>query len=277
MKKRSTGNASCRNSTGQILFLCRNSLYLLSMNAAFQIQFDKLADKIYAIKDKKIDGLPEIEAWRILHFAKIAKMFDSFHAVIFDTKDYITSCSLIRMIYDNWYSYMWIYEFSEGEERQLRYYLYVLDSVVQRKKTIEKLHNEVIVEKQMKRLVDNALVDCTREEQKIKTAIRNLSLFDSYKKNIETAIASESGWRYKSLSLEKIEFHSWSSLYERVSGKETRAFLNYLSQFVHGLYTSSMTIVPTLEEMSYVLQEAQSLIMSMNLYLDENPLYQAYN
>ena len=113
------------------------------MDAAFQLQFDKLANTVLAVSKTDIDALPEIKGWRIRHFAKIAKMFDSFCVMFDGTKDYVTLCALIRMIYDNWYSFLWIYECSEGEDVQLRYYLYVLDSIKQRKTTMLKMINGV--------------------------------------------------------------------------------------------------------------------------------------
>lgn len=69
-----------------------------------------------------------------------------------------------------------------------------------------------------------------------------------------------------------MKYLSWSELYEQISSKETRFFLNYLSQYVHGLYASTLTVVPSEEELSLVLNEGQSLIMSINHYLDSAPL-----
>lgn len=116
------------------------------MYTAFQIQFDKLADIIQIAVEGEWGSLSPLEAWRIRHFAKIAKMFDSFSMIMNQTRDYVSACAIIRMIYDNWYSFLWIYEFSEGDDVLLRYYLYVLDSIKQREKTILHMHEDTPVD-----------------------------------------------------------------------------------------------------------------------------------
>lgn len=242
------------------------------MYAAFQIQFDILADLIQKAVEGEWESLSPIEAWRIRHFAKIAKMFDSFLMMMTKTRDYVSACAIIRMIYDNWYSYLWIYEFSDGDDVLLRYYLYVLDSIKQREKTLLHMHEDNPVAPQLKPLLNHAIADCEKAKRQISTAIKKLPVYKDYHNNIRKARQSNNSWRYKDIKATDLDYYNWSGLYERISCKETRAFLNYLSQYVHGLYASSLTIVPTEAEMLYVLGEAQSLIMSINLYLADNPL-----
>lgn len=242
------------------------------MITEFQLQFDKLAAKVQSVANTDGGALPEIELWRTRHFAKIAKMFDSFLAILRGPRDYVTLCALIRMIYDNWYSFLWIYEKSEGEDIQLRYYLYVLDSIKQREISMLDMHDEKVDDPHRQRLYDNTIADCNKAKQKYEDAIKSLSLYENYRSNIKKVRKSYDSWRYKDIKATKIEYYNWSGLYEIISTKETRAFLNYMSQYVHGLYASTLTIVPTDEDLFYVVNEAQSLIMSINLYLDDNPL-----
>lgn len=158
------------------------------MYTAFQLQFDKLADKVLTASNVNMSALPEIEGWRICHFAKIAKMFDSFSIMINRTKDYVTLCALIRMIYDNWYSFLWIYERSEGEDVFLRYYLYVLDTIKQRKNTMLNMHNEEISDPKLKTLIGNAVTECENARRHYLAAIHGLSLWKDYSSNIRRAI-----------------------------------------------------------------------------------------
>ena len=242
------------------------------MYTAFQIQFDKLADIIQKAVEGEWESLSPLKAWRIRHFAKIAKMFDSFSMIMMQTRDYVSACAIIRMIYDNWYSFLWIYEFSEGDDVLLRYYLYVLDSIKQREKTILHMHEDTPVDPQLKPLLDQTISDCEKAKLQFGSAIKKLPVYKDYHANIKKARLSNDSWRYKDIKATNLEYYNWSGLYERISSKETRAFLNYLSQYVHGLYASSLTIVPTEAEMLYVLGEAQRLIMAINLYLADNPL-----
>lgn len=243
-----------------------------AMYTAFQIQFDKLADIIQKAVKGEWKSLSPIEAWRIRHFAKIAKMFDSFSMMMTQTRDYVSACAIIRMIYDNWYSYIWIYVFSEGDDVLLRFYLYGLDSIKQRKKTILNMHEDKPIDSKLKPLLDQAIADNEKAKQQFISAIKKLAVYKDYHANIRKARLSIDSWRYKDIKATNLEYYNWSGLYERISSKETRAFLNYLSQYVHGLYASSLIIEPTEAELLYVLGEAQSLIMTINLYLTDNPL-----
>ena len=134
------------------------------------------------------------------------------------------------------------------------------------------LHDKKVEDPRLQSIYDNSLADCKRAKQQYENSIKSLSLYKDYRSNIKTARQSNNSWRYKDITAAEMEFYSWSDLYEIISTKETRAFLNYMSQYVHGLYASTLTVVPTDEDLLYVLGEAQRLIMSINLYLDENPL-----
>ena len=241
------------------------------MFTAFMIDYQELIAIITRANDSDWSQLDLIGEWRRKHFIKIAKLFDSFVTVITQTKDYNTACSIIRMIYDNWYSYAFINHCTDGEERLLRYYLYVIDSINQRKKTMLNLHDGEQIDPAIKKQADTTIQDCDKAKQKYADLIHKLSLYPQHIKFIDKAI--EKGcWKYKELSGDKLVGYQWGELYERLSGKDTRVYLEYLSQYVHGLYISTLTIVPSNEEMGFVFQEALRLVKSINIHLKENPL-----
>ena len=241
------------------------------MFAAFMIDYQELIDTVTKANNSDWSHLDLIGEWRRKHFIKIAKLFDSFVTVITGPKDYNTACSIIRMIYDNWYSYAYIYLCTEGEERLLRYYLFVIDSIKQRKETMLNLHEGEQIDPDVKKLADTTIQDCDKAKQQYTDLIRSLSLYPQHTQFIDEAIQNGS-WRYKKLEGNAPSVYSWSGLYERLSGKETKAYLNYLSQYVHGLYASTLTIVPSNEEMGFVFHEALRLVKSINLHLEEEPL-----
>lgn len=241
------------------------------MFAAFMIDYQELIATVTRANDSDWSHLDLIGEWRRKHFIKIAKLFDSFVTVIAETKDYNTACSIIRMIYDNWYSYAFIYHFTEGEERLLRYYLYVIDGINQRKKTMLNLHDGEQIDPVIKQLADTTIQECDNAKQQYTDHIHKLSLYPQHTKFIDKAI-EKGWWQYKELSGDKPVRYQWGELYERLSGKETRAYLEYLSQYVHGLYISTLTIVPSNEEMGFVFQEAIRLVKSINIHLKETPL-----
>lgn len=241
------------------------------MFAAFMLDYQKLIDTVTKANNSDWSSLDMIGEWRRKHFIKIAKLFDSFVTVITETKDYNTACAIIRMIYDNWYSYVYVYLCTEGEERKLRYYLFVIDSINQRKVTMENLHEDEQIEPDVKRIADSTIQDCEKAKQQYTDLIHDLSLYSQHSEFIDKAI--EKGcWQYKELTGDKPSGYKWSELYEHLSGKDTRAYLEYLSQYVHGLYASTLTIVPSDEEMGFVFHEALRLVKSINIHLKEEPL-----
>ena len=235
------------------------------------IDYQELIDTVTKANNSDWSSLDLISEWRRKHFIKIAKLFDSFVTVITETKDYNTACSIIRMIYDNWYSYVYIHQFSEGEERMLRYYLFVIDGINQRKETMQNLHEGEQIDPDVKKLADSTIQDCDKAKQQYANLIHKLSLYPQHTEFIDKAI--EKGcWQYKELSGKKPLRYQWRELYEHLSGKDTRVYMDYLSQYVHGLYISTLTIVPSNEEMGFVLQEALRLVKSINIHLKDKPL-----
>lgn len=241
------------------------------MFAAFMIDYQELIDTVTKANNSDWSHLDLIGEWRRKHFIKIAKLFDSFVTVITGPKDYNTACSIIRMIYDNWYSYVFIHRFSEGDERLLRFYLFVIDGINQRKKTMRNLHEGEQIDPEVKKLADSTIQDCDNAKQQYADLIHKLSLYPQHTEFIDKAI-DKGCWQYKELTGNKPVGYQWGELYERLSGKDTRAYLEYLSQYVHGLYISTLTIVPSNEEMGFVFHEALRLIKSINLHLEEEPL-----
>lgn len=241
------------------------------MFAAFMIDYQELIDTVTKANNSDWSSLDMIGEWRRKHFIKIAKLFDSFVTVITETNDYNTACAIIRMIYDNWYSYVYVYLCTDGEERKLRYYLFVIDCINQRKETMLNLHDGYQIDPDINRIADSTIQDCDNAIRQYADLIHGLSLYSHHAAFIDKAI--EKGcWQYKELKGDKPSGYKWSELYEHLSGKDTKAFLGYLSQYVHGLYASTLTIIPSNEEMGLVFHEALRLVKSINIHLKEEPL-----
>lgn len=241
------------------------------MYTAFMADFRKLIGTVTKANDSDWSHLDLIGEWRRNHFIKIAKLFDSFVTVLTNTQDYNTACSIIRIIYDNWYSYMFIYRFAEGEERLLRYYLYVIDGINQRKETMSNLRDGEEIDPEVKKIADDAIQKCEYAKLQYTELIQKMSLYPAHKHYIDKAI-KKGCWQYKELNDEKLSEYKWSELYEKFSGKDTKAFMGFLSQYVHGLYLSSLTIVPSNEEMGFVFFEALRLVKSINIHLKKEPI-----
>ena len=231
------------------------------MLAAFLNDYRELVATVTKANNSDWSSLDLVGEWRRKHFIKIAKLFDSFVTVTTEPRDYNTACSIIRMIYDNWYSYVLIYCLTDGEERLLRFYLFVIDSINQRKKTMLNLHNGEEIDSVIKQIADKTIQDCDKAKGQYTELIHKLSLYPHHSTFIDNAI-KKGCWQYKTLSCNKPVGYQWGELYENLSGTDTKAYLDYLSQYVHGLYVSTLTIVPSNEEMGFVYHEALRLIKS---------------
>lgn len=241
------------------------------MFAAFMSNFQELIATVQKANGSDWSHLDLIGEWRRRHIIKIAKLFDSFVTVLTETQDYNTACSIIRMIYDNWYSYMFIYHFSEGEERLLRYYLYVIDGINQRAETMEELKGGGLIDPGVLKMANTTIQDCDKARAQYTVLIHKLSLYPKHTVFIDKFV-EKGWWQYKSLTGKKPSKYQWNELYEHMSGKDTKAYMDYLSQYVHGLYLSNLTIVPSNEEMGFVFQEALRLVKSININLKDYPL-----
>lgn len=245
---------------------------LQRMEAAFITRFQELQRHLNTVKDVDLSALPEIESWRILHFAKMAKMFDSLFLMITHTKDLASACSIIRSLYDNWYSYLFIYEFNVGEEKLLRFYLYVYDSFKQREDSIALIKKDQKLKPAEIKAFDQTVAVCEEKKNHYFELMQKLSLYAENKVFIDKVKDYKEGWTYKNFSEKPGTLFKWSGLYDKLSGEDRKGYLNFLSQYVHGLYASNSSVVPSSQELYYTLSEALSILCSVNDYLDKHPL-----
>ena len=82
--------------------------------------------------------------------------------------------------------------------------------------------------------------------------IKGNVLYKQYKTEIEYLISLDyDNWRFKSLKNFKQKF-SWGDMYPLINGKKaSKFFISYLSQFVHGLSSSNLSIDNTKPETFY--------------------------
>lgn len=225
--------------------------------------------KIYP--SNRIDDLKGYQC-KILH--KCACSFHTLLTVIAVEHDYYAASTLIRMLTDNLASYNLIYHEKDNDIKLLRHYLFILDGLAQRKKffcshelkydgKISKDEFDAL-EKQVKSSKDNtfgAIEFCDK-------AIRQLPIYETQKVNIDFLIDKQN-WQFIDISKPKGHY-KWELLYEKLCDKN--AFTDmaaYLSQFVHGLSLSNLTMDNTpsdfepllcfgIKLMGYVLQFIES-------------------
>lgn len=190
-----------------------------------------------------------INGYKVGILTKIMFASCSFMTVIEKNHDYSTAATILRSIADNLASYILIYRNQNADEVALRHYLFLYDGLNTRLKSIQAIKptddNAIseLEKEQTQQGVTAAIEDSLNGIDYSLKKIRNSILYKEYKTEIEYLIALKyDNWRFKSLKKYKQKL-SWQEIYPLINGKESSTyFLSYLSQYVHGLSSSNLSI-----------------------------------
>lgn len=190
-----------------------------------------------------------INGYKVGILTKIMFASCSFMTVIEKNHDYSTAATILRSIADNLASYILIYRNQNADEVALRHYLFLYDGINTRLKSIQAIKptddNAIseLEKEQTQQGVTAAVEDSLNGIDYSLKKIRNSILYKEYKTEIEYLIALKyDNWRFKSLKKYKQKL-SWQEIYPLINGKESSTyFLSYLSQYVHGLSSSNLSI-----------------------------------
>jgi hypothetical protein len=192
-------------------------------------------------------AINDIVGYQVGILMKVMRSFYSLITVIEDCKDYISAASIIRMIADNIASFHLIYHEKNEDEMLLRHYLFILDGFDKRLKEMEnhKLeHNGSINDEDfdaLKKQVEEAIVNTKQGIQYCNSAIQNLNIYSQHKEFIDILI-EKGNWKYSDLEKPKKQ-KTWNEMYDFIDErKSTSDTFSFLSNFVHGLSISNLTI-----------------------------------
>lgn len=182
---------------------------------------------------------------KILH--KCATFFHTLFIVIEEGHDYYSAGTLIRMIADTLTSYNLIYHENNEDIKALRHYLFILDGLAQRKKYFDShdlQYDGNISDEEYKVLQKQLQFSKANTLEAInvcKDTICKLGIYKTNKENIDILI-QKSNWQF--IDIERPKGHyKWEQLYTKINAK--RAFTDmviFMSQFVHGLSMSNLTM-----------------------------------
>lgn len=177
---------------------------------------------------------------------KVLIQADSLVDVAKKREDYCTVCSLVRMLADNIATINLVYCRQDDDERILRHLLYVLDGIHVRhrllnerevkydgkipKETFEALHLQV---EDAKRNAEGCIKYCV-------DTIKKSPYYTSSQTDLEELI-SRRNWKFKCISKPK-EAYSWKEMYAMLEIKTADEMFPYLSQYVHGLSVSNISL-----------------------------------
>lgn len=200
---------------------------------------------------------------------RLSSMLHSYHTysrVLLEDNDYITANTILRMMADNLSITKFIYVDHDGDMRLLRHYMFLMDGSL----TFIKLTDSM---EDVDNLIKEAREKSKEEVQYIKEQITKLPL---YKENCEALDKfikidkRECNWKFRNFSnKDGFRFHE---LYKKLGiAPNIVAYLEYLSQFAHGLGLYSLGTVATVQNVSFLL-----LIRNMLLGLLVNLVFKIF-
>lgn len=226
---------------------------------AYKGLYSLVAHEVTQLRSLFYEGaVDDINGYKVGILTKIMFASCSFMTVIEKNHDYSTAATILRSVADNLASYILIYRNQNADEVALRHYLFLYDGLNTRLKSIQAIKptddNAVseLEKEQTQQGVTAAVEDSLNGIDYSLKEIRNSILYKEYKTEIEYLIALKyDNWRFKSLKNFKQKF-SWGDMYPLINGKKASTFfISYLSQFVHGLSSSNLSIDNTKPETFY--------------------------
>ena len=223
----------------------------------------------------------------VAHFCSVRlKSFNTFFKVVVEHKDYVSACSLLRMLGDSVAVFHLVYMEPDSDLRTLRHCLYVLDGC---KKSLEVLPEENI---NKGTLPDNELEDLNRQvkfnrahrEKMMREVLEMLD--NSPLKNKDEAafnrIVKDCNWKFKEFKdYRKIKNnqYQWRELYDIIGRSKHFDLLSFFSQYAHGLSMSNLNAKPNQRVFDGIIGEGVALLDLMNqsvLKFFESDIYYIY-
>lgn len=223
----------------------------------------------------------------VAHFCYVRlKSFDTFFKVVVEHKDYVSACSLLRMLGDSVAVFHLVYMEPDENLRIFRHCLYVLDGC---KKSMKVLSEENI---NKGTLPDDELEDLNRQikfnrehREKMMREVQEMLENSPLKNKDEAAfnrIVKDCNWKFKEFKdYRKIKNnqYQWRELYDIIGRSKHFDLLSFFSQYAHGLSMSNLNAKPDQRVFDGIIGEGVALLDLMNqsvLKFFESDIYYIY-
>ena len=192
-----------------------------------------------------------IDNWKGYLVQRVSLMLQNyltFSQVLLQDKDYITANSILRMMADNLAVTKFIYVDHDGDMRLLRHYMFLLDGSL----TFIKLTDSM---EDVGDLIKEARERTKEEVKYINEQIAKLPLYKENRDALDKFFKidkRECNWKFRELSSKDgFRFHE---LYKKLEiPPNIVAYLEYLSQFAHGLGLYSLGTVASMQNIPFLL------------------------
>lgn len=223
----------------------------------------------------------DIKSYPLKIIDKLTTMLTTLWKVINIDKDFYVANVVIRSIADNVALLFLIYNKDEGEIRILRHYLFLLDGIRSRlANLIIPIKNDDITEEEYQKLVKqqedfkSMLNGCKKY---IIECITSLNIYNTNKLGIDMLMKNKKGeeqynWKFKTLNITLAQIntekntYNWKSMYSEIKLPE-KFFSSFLSDYVHGLSMSNITIASDKQNMGTLVYITKVLMERIELFI----------
>lgn len=223
----------------------------------------------------------DIKSYPLKIIDKLTTMLTTLWKVINIDKDFYVANVVIRSIADNVALLFLIYNKDEGEIRILRHYLFLLDGIRSRlANLIIPIKNDDITEEEYQKLVKqqedfkSMLNGCKKY---IIECITSLNIYNTNKLGIDMLMKNKKGeeqynWKFKTLNITPAQIYTekntynWKSMYSEIKLPE-KFFSSFLSDYVHGLSMSNITIASDKQNMGTLVYITKVLMERIELFI----------
>lgn len=218
----------------------------LTFECKFVFMIEQLYFKYnYLHKKYNSHSLTDIDEDIISIILKITKMANSFHSVMIGNKDFVSANVILRSILESVSSFSMIYCKSDGDERLLRHFLYLIDGLRSESSFLKNNFKDIEPSKsesyeQTKKAIDTIIKNDSDEINLCIISIKKLDIYKSNKQPIDCLI-NNANWRYNEIP-EKLERRSWKEIIHIGLGSPSDILEPYLSWYVHGLSITNYSL-----------------------------------
>lgn len=220
-------------------------------------------------------SINDLQAYPLQIICRIVEAACTLHSVIERDNDYVIANVIVRSLADFISAFSLIYIETEGEERILRHYLYIIDGLQGRLQQFPQhlKNNGRLTSMEYNGLlkqINDAKINYQRAYESSVREIKKLTIYNGYKSAID-GLVKHANWRYKSLASMNVykNRYNWNELYPFLNMGNVSGFFSTLSEFVHGLSTSNLLYEKTTEDFEPIYGVATSLIGKLQSMLSK--------
>lgn len=234
--------------------------------------------KVSVLKVGKIENCADdIDEIGLQIVAKTLRSLRTLVKVCSSDQDYVSACALLRMITDNISVYKLIYTNEDSVEKEYRHYLYVLDGISMRESLmLNDIEDEGHISQKDLEKLQRQYKEIRQSDSSVKQLCIDILNRHSYAvlyPDFHKQSLSSRNWKFKDkICVKEINRnkYSWQELYSGLNiKKDVVKFLSsFLSQFVHGLIISNISVQETDDEFEPILSIAIALLSTIQKDLE---------